>query len=47
MISSASRFDEYGHGSTPGPGYYDTHLVYGNLLKTTYNIAILEQAADI
>ncbi|CAM9769976.1 unnamed protein product [Ectocarpus sp. 12 AP-2014] len=49
MVSSQARFTDPSAPSSnnPGPGYYGTGMVYGNLLKQTYNIAIAEASADI
>ncbi|CAM9479859.1 unnamed protein product, partial [Laminaria digitata] len=49
MVSSQARFTYPGTAKTdnPGPGHYGSGMVYGNLLKQTYNIAIAEQSADI
>lgn len=47
MMTSEPRFPSKKSTSVPGPGSYDTQLMYGNLLKQTYNVAIAEQSADI
>lgn len=47
MLTAAPRFHERSSTNVPGPGHYDTQMLYGNMLKQTYNVAIAEASADI
>ncbi|CAM9337616.1 unnamed protein product [Discosporangium mesarthrocarpum] len=49
MVCSQVRFSDPGGVKTdvPGPGHYSSRVLYGNLIKQTYNIAIAEQSAEI
>jgi Sperm-tail PG-rich repeat len=51
MASGQQRFSGAGSAlctsDTPGPGHYNSDLLYGNLCKPTHNIAIAELSASI
>jgi Sperm-tail PG-rich repeat len=51
LASGQQRFTSAGSAlctsDTPGPGHYNSDLLYGNLCKPTHNIAIAELSAKI